>query len=147
MERKTKAELSKLANEVMKAHKVDSAIVVDDGNVFLPDSEGISAARNYARSIGSELFVFGEKIERLERLSNVADADQVVAGQASATEVENEKDKEKAEAVIARKEILIRIEQLAQEKKTPKQMATQLKKEEFDADLIEEMLNAQATHS
>ncbi len=104
-------------------------------------------AVQFARSIGSDLLVVGEPIAQLERVANKADADQVVAGQASATDVENQKDKEKAEVVKARKEILIRIEQMAQEDKTPKQMKAQLKKEEFDADLIEEFLNAQATHN
>lgn len=147
MERKSKAELSKTANQVMKSHNVNSAIATDDGNVFLADSEGVSAARNHARSIGSELFVFGEPVAQLERVANKADADQVVAGQASATGVENQKDTEAPAVVAARKEILIRIEQLAQEKKKPEEIKKILKKEKFDADMIEEFLNAQVTHS
>jgi hypothetical protein len=147
MEKSSKAELEKTAKEVMKAHNVVSIIATDDDNYFLPNSSGISAAREHGRAVKSELYVFGEPIKELDRVAANADADQVVAGNASATAVNDAKDAHDAAAVIARKEVLIRIEQLAQEGNKVPAIKKQLIKEKYDAALIEEMLNAQASHS
>ena len=142
MTRKSKAELLTLAKEVMKNHNVTGAYATDDGNIFLPNSVGKSAADNHAREIKSEVHVFGEVIPAPG--SEGTDGDKKVAGQASAKIVENTKEALADLGSTDSKDVVVRIEELKLAGKKEADIKKILKKEKFAEDVIEEGLKIAA---